>query len=194
MVVAAQATPAGADGTETLHYGFKGQTSEARFFSTEGCVATEAFVHAVDGHVRFGPGRPDAESTVFVAVTRFDACNQQPISFALGSGRDLGDALQMDRLDGAALATTVQMVNLSTGVSFPMNVQLQWTGTGTPVRAREHIMLNYPGYRVNARETGTSRAANVVGAMSDGSVNYVSGATSSGTLSTVNDGQVVVLR
>ena len=48
-MIAAQAAPAGADGVETLHYGFKGQTAEARFYSQQGCMATETFIHAVAG-------------------------------------------------------------------------------------------------------------------------------------------------
>jgi hypothetical protein len=30
------------------------------------------------------PGRPDAESSVFVAVTSVDICTQQPLGFSLG--------------------------------------------------------------------------------------------------------------
>ncbi len=195
MAIAAQAAPAGAGGAETLHYGFKGQTAEARFFTQQGCIGTEAFVHAVDGRVKPGPGRPDAESSVFVAVTRVDICTQQPLGFSLGFREDLGDALDFDRLDGASLAATVQMRDLRTADSapYPMDIQLQWTGIGEPSKAREHIMLDYPGFRVNSRESGTTRAADVTGVVSDGTTNYVSGAWAGGTLSSVAAGQVVIL-
>src|SRR5687767_7210482 len=108
FAIAAQAAPAGANGAETLHYGFKGQTAEARFVIQQGCIGTEASVHAVDGRVKAGPGRPDAQSSVFVAVTRVDICTQQPLGFSLGFRENLGDALDVDRLDGSSLATTVQ--------------------------------------------------------------------------------------
>ena len=55
------------------------------------------------------PGRPDAESSVFVAVTSVDICTQQPLGFSLGFREDLGDALDLDRLDAASLAATVQV-------------------------------------------------------------------------------------
>ena len=195
MAIAVQAAPAGANGAETLHYGFKGHTAEAHFFTQQGCIGTEAFVHAVDGRVQPGPGRPDAESSVFVAVTSVDICTQQPLGFSLGFREDLGDALDFDRLDGASLATTVQMSDLGMGgATYSMDLQLQWTGISEPFKAREHIMLDYPGFRVNSRESGTTRAADVTGVVSDGTTNYVSGAWAWGTLSSVAAGQVVILR
>lgn len=193
MAIAAQAAPAAAEGAQTFHYGFKGQTAEARFYSSNGCLGTEAFVHAVDGRVKVGGGRPDAQSTVFVAVTRVDICTQQPVGFAIGFRENLGDALQIDRLDGAVLTTTVAMTDMSTGSSSSMQVDLQWTGIGEPLKAREHIMLDYPGFRVNARESGTSRSADVGGVVSDGTVDYSAGAWAWGTLSSIQAGQVAVV-
>ena len=193
LAVAAQAAPASAEGAETLHFSFKGRTAEARFYTSEGCVGREVFVHAVDGRVKVGPGRPDAQTTVFVAVTRFDICTQEPLGFSLGFREDVGEALQIDRLDGASLATTVQMTDLATASTYPMDVQLQWTGIGEPFTAREHIMLDYPGFRVNSRQSGTTRAANVAGVVSDGTTDYASGAWAWGALSSVNSGDLVVL-
>jgi hypothetical protein len=193
LALAAQTAPAGASGAESLHFSFKGQTAEARFYSQQGCVATEAFVHAVDGRIKTEPGRPDALSSVFVAVGRFDICTHQRLDLSLGFRENLDDALHVDRLDAASLVTTVQMTNLTTGATYPMDLQLQWTGIGEPFTAREHIKLDYPGFRVNARESGTTRMANVTGVVSDGTTNYASGAWTSGTLSSVNAGQVVVL-
>lgn len=100
--------------------------------------------------MKVGGGRPDAQSTVFVAVTRFDICMQQPMGFAIGFHENLGDALQIDRLDGAALTTTLEMTDMSTGISSSMQVDLRWTGIGGPVKAREHIILDNPGFRLNA--------------------------------------------
>ncbi len=194
MAIAAQAAPAGANGAETFHYGFKGQTAQATFYFQEGCKATETFVHAVDGRVKVGTGRPDAQSTLFVGVLRFDICTQQVLGRSIGFSEDLGDALDFDRLDGASLAATVEMRDLGTGgAPYPMDVQLQWTGIGEQFKARDHVMLDYPGLRVNSRESGTTRAADVAGVVSDGTTDYVSGAWVWGTLSSINAGEVVIL-
>lgn len=195
LAIAAQVAPAGADGAETFHYGFKGQTAEARFYSSEGCTGTEVFVHAVDGRVKVGAGRPDPKSTLFVGILRFDICTQQVLGRSLGFSENLGGALDFNRLDGARLAATVQMRDLGTGDSatYPMDIQLQWTGIGDPFKAREHIMLDYPGLRVNSRESGTTRAAGVTGMASDGTTDYVTGAWAWGTLSSVTAGEVVIL-
>jgi hypothetical protein len=192
IAVAALATPAEAAGADTYHYGFKGQTAEARFVSTAGCVVTEAFVHAVDGRLRLGPGRPEAESGVFLAITRFDMCTQQPISFALGFREDLGESLQIDRLDGASLDTTVDVMDMMTNTTVPVTVQVQWSGTLETFKAREHIKLDYPGYKVNSRQSGTSRSAVVSGVISDGTTNYADAPWASGTLSSIHDGTLAV--
>ncbi len=54
-------------------------------------------------------------------------------------------------------------------------------------------MLDCPGLRVNSRESGTTRAADVAGVVSDGTTDYVAGAWAWGTLSSVNAGEVVIL-
>lgn len=192
IAVAALAAPAGAAGADTYHYGFKGRTAEARFVSIEGCVATEAFVHAVDGRVKYDAGRPEAESSVFVGLTSYDVCTNVPLGFSVGFREDLGDALQIDRLDGATLDTTVTMTRMLTGETFAMTVQLQWTGFGETLKAREHIMLDYPGFRVNARESGTSRPAAVSGVLSDGTTDHAATPWASGLLNSINDGAVFV--
>jgi hypothetical protein len=192
IAVAALAAPAGAAGADTHHYGFKGRTAEARFLTVEGCVATEAFVHAVDGRVKHDAGRPEAESSVFVGLASFDVCTGSPLGFSLGYQEDLGDALQIDRLDGATLDATVTMTRMLTGDTFAMTVQLQWTGFGDTLKAREHIMLDYPGFRVNARESGTSRPASVSGVVSDGTTNHAATPWASGLLSSINDGAIFV--
>jgi hypothetical protein len=145
------------------------------------------------GRVKVGAGRPDAQSTVFVAVIRFDICTQQPVGFSLGFLEDVGEALQVDRLDGASLDTTVQITDLGTGASYAMDVQLECTGMGEPSNAREHIMLDYPGFHVNSRQSGTMRAAEVAGVVSGGTTNYASGAWAWGTLSSVNAGELYIV-
>ena len=194
MAIAAQAAPATAEGAQTYNYSFKGQSVEARFYTQAGCEGTEAFVHAIDGRIKV-EGRPEAQSGVFVAITRFDICTQQHLGSAIGFNPALAaDALEFDRLDGAALEATVQMNEFSPGGSYPVSVQLQWTGVGGTMSSREHTKLESPGFRVNARESGTTRSANVSGVLSDGTVDYTSGAWASGRLSSINAGSVAVIR
>ena len=93
------------------------------------------------------PGRPDAESSVFVAVTSVDICTQQSLGFSLGFREDLGDALDLDRLDAASLAATVQVRELGTADSAPytMDIQLQWTGIGEPSSPASTSCSTTPG-------------------------------------------------
>ena len=59
VVLMALAVPARTAGAETLHVSFDGLTAEASFSSAapSGCVSTEVFVFADDGHFRTGTGR-----------------------------------------------------------------------------------------------------------------------------------------
>jgi len=53
---------------------------------------------------------------------------------------------------------TVQMRDLGTGATYQMDLELEWAGIGNPFKAREHIMLDYPGLLVNSRDSGTTPA------------------------------------
>ena len=193
--ISLQAGPAEAEGAEALHYRFHGKVAEAGFYSVDptGCIATDTYVEAVDGRVKFDQGRPDADSVVFVGVARYDNCTQQLVTLATGLLEPPDGALQIDRFEGAALNTDVEMRSLLDGGTFTMRVQLQWTGTGERERAREHLLIDHPGFQLNSRFNGTTRAADVSGVVSDGTVDYADSAFNYGRLSSVNAGETVVI-
>jgi len=95
-------------------------------------------------------GRPDADSVVFVGVLRYDLCTQQLISLASGLIEPSDGALQIDRFNTATVGAEVEMRNLRDGSTSTMLLQLQWTGTDDRERAREHMIIDYPGFHLNA--------------------------------------------
>lgn len=195
VAIAAQAAPAGAAGATDgggSHYSFKGQLAEAEWVSRDesGCVVTDTYVSAVDGRVKFESGRPDAESYVFVGTLRYDECARQMISLAVGRSDLAAEAFQVDRFETASLAATVEMSDVVNGGSFPMQVQLTWTGYGDRERARTHLIIDYPDYQLNSRFNGTMRAASTAGLLSDGTTNYASGSQVYGAIASVNSGTV----
>ena len=70
---------------------------------SQGCTATGTFVHAVDGQVTVGAGRPDAQSTLFVGVLRFDICAQQVLGHILVANPLVLGALVDEPVDSEAV-------------------------------------------------------------------------------------------
>lgn len=194
MAIAAQASPAVAQGAEALHLSYRGNMAEARFIALDesGCVLTDSFVHAVDGRVKMQPGRPDADLVAFVGIARVNQCTQQLLSLAMGTAELTSGAFETDRYDNATLATTVGLTDLIGGSSFVVNVDLRWTGTGERERSREHVIIDHPGFQLNSRMQGTTRHADVSGVITEGTANYAAG-DAHASLSSINAGELVVL-
>lgn len=80
-----------------------------------------------------------------------------------GGGGWLGDHDRSRSPTGACRLPQTGSMDTGTHVEVIENIQLQWTGIGEPFKACKHIMWDYPGFRVNSRESGTTRAADVTG-------------------------------
>lgn len=80
LLLVAGVSPANA-AAQTWQFKFKGLDAFAYFYSVDdsGCVITDVVVYVVDGRVKTGPGRPDADSAGFVLVDRYDQCTDTPL-------------------------------------------------------------------------------------------------------------------
>jgi hypothetical protein len=72
-------------------------------FSQQGCTANETFVHAVDGWMKVGPGRPGSQSTLLVGILRFDVCTQQVLGRTLVANPLVIGALVDELVDSEAV-------------------------------------------------------------------------------------------
>jgi hypothetical protein len=63
---------------------FQGQTAQAEFSSTQGCLQTVVYVLATDGRVKTDPGGPEAASGAESYLFQSDTCTQTQLLSAYG--------------------------------------------------------------------------------------------------------------
>jgi hypothetical protein len=194
LAMAVSASPVHA-ASETTHFSFQGQTANAFFSSTDpgGCVVTSVFVLANDGRTKTGPGGPLAESFAFVAVSQFNQCTETQLLNAEGSAVLAADDFQMDsRLTAATLDTSIELFDFVSGTSFPVDVNLAWTGSGDTLTQRSHFQINAPGLKVNERFSGTLRGATATGTVTAGTTNFTPEPSVFAELFSAKSGEVVI--
>jgi hypothetical protein len=131
MALLGLALPAGAAGAETVHVKFQGQTAQAEFSSTKGCVQTVVYVLASDGRFKTDPGGPQAASGGEVYLSQFDTCTQTRLVDAFGFAALAPDEFQIDeQLTTATLTATIEVSDSTSGTSFPVHASVGWTGFG----------------------------------------------------------------
>jgi hypothetical protein len=196
FVLMALTLPARAAPAETLHFSFKGQFAEALFSSTDpsGCVVTEVFVAADDGRVKTGPGMPEVESVAFIFISQFDVCTQTQLLAADGFAVLAPDAFQIDRqLTAATLTATIEVFDFVSGTSFPVEVNVSWTGFGDTFSVKDRFHLKAPGFKVNSRFDGTFRDATASGTVTDGTTNFTPEPAVFADMGSVKQGEVDII-
>jgi hypothetical protein len=193
MVLLALALPARAAGAETLHLSFAGQTADATFFSTDpsGCVSTEVFLLVTDGRSRDGTGQPEVASTALIIVSQADLCTRTELVAADGTAVLAPGQFQIDgQLTAASLTATIEVFDFVSGASFPVDVNVSWTGVGETASAKVRLHQTFPGFKVNQRTDRTFREATATGTVSDGTTNFTPEPTASAELASVKQGEV----
>jgi hypothetical protein len=173
LVLLALALPARAARAETLHVTFQGQTAQAEFSSTQGCVQTVVYVLASDGRFKTDPGGPEAASGGEVYVLQDEVCTHTRLVDAFGFAALAPDEFQIDgQLTAARLTATIQVSDRTSGTSFPVHVSVRWTGFGdTFSRDERYRRDEEPGVWVNFHLNGTFRQASASGTVADGATN-----------------------
>lgn len=173
LVLLVLALPARAAGAETLHVSFKGQTAQAEFSSTQGCVQTVVYVLASDGLAKTDPGGPEAASAGEVYVFQEDVCTQTQLVDAFGLAVLAPDEFQIDtQFTTATLIATIEVSDFTSGISFPVHVSVSWTGFGDTFSQDDRFHVKTPGFKVNFHLDGTFRQATASGTVSDGTTNF----------------------
>ncbi len=194
FVLMALALPARAAGAETLHFSFQGQTADAFFSSTQACVVTDVGVFAVDGRVKTGPGRPAVESTASIFISQFDVCTGTQLLAADGFAVLAPGEFQIEeQLTAATLTATIEVFDFVSGTSFPVDVNVSWTGFGDTFTIKERFHQRSPGFRANFRMDGTFREATAAGTVTDGTTNYTPEPAVFAQLGSVRKGEVVII-
>ena len=153
---------------------FKGQTAQAEFSSTQGCVRTVVYILATDGRAKTDPGGPEAASGAEVYLFQTDVCTQTRLLGGSGFSERAPDAFQIDKqFTAATLTATIEWSDFESGTSFPVHISMRWTGFGDTFSDDERYRQeDPPGVWVNFHLDGTFRQATASGTASDGTTNF----------------------
>lgn len=168
----------------------RGPTANASFSTADpsGCINTDVFVSASGGIEQDLPGRGTPIHVASVSIYKYDSCNDVELLNAGGLTESLpaGDFQVSKQLDWATLTATVNVDDLVSGTSFPVDVDVSWTGTGSITRSRSHTNDIFPGCHIINRWQGSGRTAAASGTVSDGVTNF--------TPTTSQDAEIVFAR
>jgi len=194
MVVTA--LPAHAAGAQTRHFSLKGQFAAAVFHTVDssGCIETFVTVIAEDGRIKQA-GPPEATLRAMVDLFQFDRCSSGRLLLsAFGLTTLSPDQFHIDKqLNAATLNATVEVTDFLSRNTFPVDVSVSWTGSGDIVSVKAHDQLKEPGFKLNARFTGTRRNATASGTVSDGTTNFTPQPAVSAEMGSTKRGEVVII-
>ena len=195
LALSVAVTPAAAK-TETFHFSFKGQFAEAGFssFDETGCIETHVLVFAHDGKVK-QDGGPEVESMAIVSINQSNRCTQELVLSAGGIATLPPDDFVIDKqLNQATLTTTIVVEDFNTGTTFPVDVNVTWTGVGETSTVKEHFLTKEPGFKVNFRLMGTFREAEASGTVTGLGINFTPEPAFFADMFTRTIGEVIIER
>ena len=178
---------------QTVHFRLKGLTASAFFDSSEGCVQTSASVQATSNRIKM-TGRPETTPSAFVSLFQFDNCSFTVLLSAFGSADLPAGALEINRnLSAATLNTSVDVLDFVSNTAFPVDISLNWSGTGPLTVSRTHNIVRAPGFRENFTVSGASRPATASGSVSALGMNFSPNPASFAELDLVKEGDLQVV-
>jgi hypothetical protein len=175
--------------------GLKGPLVNAVFAGTDpsGCVETDVFVSANSGTEQDHPGTT-AYGVASVSIYQYDACTDTTLLQAVG----LNDALRpgefqvSKQLDWASLNSTINVMDIDTGNSFDVDVNVDWTGTSDTTRNHSNTNDIYPGCHIIDRWKGSGRDAVASGLVTGGIMNFTPDPSQGAEIGFVIDGFEVI--
>ena len=149
-----------------------GLSAPTDLHSTSGCLDKDAFVWPFDN--------PDGTSTMFVEVSLFDTCADEPVQDHWGFVDLAADDFQINaKLTSASLTVTVPMHDgLIDGspATDPLRIDLAWTGTGRQYSDNIRYANGHTdGVTLVNHDHETCRDAAVSGTVSDAATDWAQG-------------------
>ena len=152
---------------------FLGAVASFASFDSTGCVVTGAGVIFGQDVTQLPPGPPTAAQDVHVEVFRFDTCTNtgfDVFSVSFTGTIQVDEKLNTGTVIGAA---TMSPSEGGPGSTFPVAVNLSFQGVGPISEGTQTMHIRSPNCMTNLRMTGDSRAAQVSGSISDGTIDFV---------------------
>jgi hypothetical protein len=196
VVAAGLATVAagGASAATTTQTQFRGENAIAQLSQREGCVETNAFVFANNGRAKYSGDPTYRESFASVSIFAIDSCSLSPLVSAVGAAALApGEFVTQGRFGSASLHATVEAFDYLSGNTFPLRVDLEWSGRGDTIGTKYHTQSTGPGYRITTRFSGTWQQAEASGTVIS-PMAYVSGLSAWASLGETKSGVLEVIQ
>jgi hypothetical protein len=174
---------------------FRGESVNAFFTNTDGCIETSVFVAATQGASQSPPGPGSPVSQVVLFISQFDLCaGERLVSAESVSTVPEADFQVAKMLGQATLNTTVTVTDFASDppASFDVFIDLTWTGVGALSRQSNNSHFKSPGCIIHNRFHGTSRTAEASGSVSDGTMNYTPGPSVEAFIMSANSGTLII--
>ena len=150
---------------------FKGDSANAFFESTNGCITTFVFVLGSDN---MSPGQGDASSHAGLSISKADTCTGEILMSASGPvPLDRSDFEISGGFDSATLNATVTVFDAISGSAFDVSIDVTWAAFGPRLRQSNSSQIDFPDCKISTRFRGTSRQAEAVGTISDAMANLI---------------------
>jgi hypothetical protein len=186
-LIATMAVPAHAS-TVVFHSSFDGKEAEAAVLSVSGCMETNALVFIQQGAIRTGTGKPSRETDVQVEVLQFDTCTSTVISDAFGTAVVPDSAFTIEKkLSSAQLNATLQITDSLRSLSYVVDVNVSWTGTGTPTTTKNHSQQKIGNLKFIENFHGTTRDAQASVTVTSGASTLISDTAYFATMSDIKE-------
>jgi hypothetical protein len=151
---------------------FKGLGANASFSSIDGCIRTNVDIFTAEAVRQTIPARREPFSSVTLYISQYNECESIELLAAEGVKELAESDLQISsKLEWAALNTTVTVQTL-TGNTFDVSIDLTWTGIAPVTREHINFQLGDKTCRTHSRGRATMRAAETIGSVSDGTMNF----------------------
>jgi hypothetical protein len=194
MIVAGPNQVAAAQSSNTDVLVFRGSTAATIFRTSEGCIATEVDVIASES-IGLVPGEPTSkQDAAVVLLDRRNRCTGELLVFGSGSGLDVEFSVG-PLLSSAEVHGVVPVLDVVSGQTLDVVVDVVWTGVGELERGTDHAYYVDDGLVVRTHSNGSFRSGTAVGHVVEGTTELApDGSTGNGFVVWSNYGQVIIDR
>jgi hypothetical protein len=177
---------------------YSGRTAIAFYDSIggDGCTETSAFILVSDGTSRNPSFAVSSGTSVDVSLFVGNACDpsQPALVDAIGHADDVSFSIDK-QLNAALLNATVTVTDYAQAgpTTYPLTVNLTWTGYGTTAESTSGAThQRFGNWIINGHFQGDFRSATVSGSISDGSTDYGAVPVVSASLQDAHGGWVFI--
>lgn len=160
------------------------------------CISTFVNVTFSAFTVQSPPDPAEESLEAFVFISKYNLCTSTDLIFGGGFKQLTDQEFTIDprNLSSASLNTTIEVLDLVSGVPFNVDVSMMWTANGDIIRSNQHHNFWTPSFLFKDRSNGTFRESTASGTISDGTTNFTPDPSLFAEISKINEGFTVITK